>query len=177
MSRGMAAASVAFDKRTGKVVYQGHGRTRFLLEPDVASIGGKRWCFYFARDALVGFDPKTGKAEFRFPWRAKVQESVNAATPVVVGDTDSDSGVLRSRRRVAQGRTGQGRVPIWSDNEKDREDKSLRLPLEHADSSLTATSTVQAAGTRMRRSCRCVELATGKVAWKEPVLSRCSLTK
>ncbi len=35
----------------------------------------------------MGFEPATGKIDFHFPWRSKKIESVNAASPVVVGDT------------------------------------------------------------------------------------------
>ena len=38
-----------------------------------------------ARGGLLAFEPKSGKIDFHFPWRAADLESVNAANPVVVG--------------------------------------------------------------------------------------------
>ena len=67
--------------------------------PIVATIDGRRIGLYFARGGLVGFDPQTGKTCFHFPWRAKVEESVNAANPVVVGDKVLADRMLRPRAR------------------------------------------------------------------------------
>ena len=37
-------------------------------------------------DRLGACDPATGEVDFQFPWRATKLESVNASSPVVVGD-------------------------------------------------------------------------------------------
>ena len=54
--------------------------------PKLVTIDGRRWCFVFARDGLVGFEPAGGKVDFQFPWRSSTVESVNASDPVVVGE-------------------------------------------------------------------------------------------
>src|SRR5205823_2411191 len=79
------SALVAFDKFTGKVKYKTGDELASYSVPVLATIGDKRWCFLFARGGLLGLDPKTGKVEFHYPWRAKILESVNASNPVVVG--------------------------------------------------------------------------------------------
>src|SRR5206468_10464403 len=76
----------AFDKKTGKEVYRTSDELSSYSSPVVTTVSGRRLGLYFARGGLVGFDPKTGKVDFHFPWRAKVLESVNASNPVVVGD-------------------------------------------------------------------------------------------
>src|SRR5262249_44189580 len=77
---------VAFDKKTGTVKYAAIDELASYSGPIVTTIDGKKTALYFARGGLVGFDPQTGKSLFRYPWRAKDEESVNASNPVVIGD-------------------------------------------------------------------------------------------
>ena len=84
--QGADSGVAAFDKYTGKVKYHVTDELASYATPTLATIGGRRWCFVFARGGLIGMDPATGKVDFHYPWRAKILESVNASTPVVVGD-------------------------------------------------------------------------------------------
>src|SRR4051794_9503681 len=84
--KGNGSAVVAFDKRTGKVVYRLGDELASYSSPVLATIDGRRWAFVFARGGLLGFEPGTGKLDFNFPWRADDLESVNASSPVAVGD-------------------------------------------------------------------------------------------
>ncbi|MEM9405149.1 MAG: PQQ-binding-like beta-propeller repeat protein, partial [Acidobacteriota bacterium] len=61
--------------------------------PVVGKVHGKDRCFVFAggksrppRGGLMALDPATGKVDFEFPWRSRSYESVNAASPVLIGD-------------------------------------------------------------------------------------------
>src|SRR4030095_16087832 len=51
-----------------------------------ATIAGKRYAIFLTRAGLVGLDPATGAVQFQKRWRARQNASVNAATPLVVGD-------------------------------------------------------------------------------------------
>jgi outer membrane protein assembly factor BamB len=53
----------------------------------VATIGGRRSAVFLTRDNLIGFDVATGAIQFQRRWRARVAASVNAATPLVIGDS------------------------------------------------------------------------------------------
>lgn len=84
----------AFDKLTGKMVW-GAGKewTAGYASPIPATVGGKRRVFVFSGGmsspsvgGLLCLDPATGSADFRFPWRARRTESVNASSPVVLGN-------------------------------------------------------------------------------------------
>ena len=79
-------AIVAFDRRNGKVKYKLGDELASYSSPTLAKVGGRPWCFLFARGGLLGFDPAKGTLDFHFPWRATILESVNASNPVVVGD-------------------------------------------------------------------------------------------
>ena len=83
---GNGSGIVAFDKRSGEVKYQITDELASYSSPTVATIDGRRWCFVLARGGLVGFEPRSGKVDFQFPWRAPNLESVNASNPVVSGD-------------------------------------------------------------------------------------------
>ena len=41
---------------------------------------------FLTRNGLLGLDPATGQVQFQRQWRARIAASVNAATPVVIGD-------------------------------------------------------------------------------------------
>lgn len=84
----------AFDKGTGKMVW-GAGKewTPGYSSPIAADVHGKRRLFVFtggesrpATGGLLCIDPTNGKVLFRFPWRSRRYESVNASCPVVIGN-------------------------------------------------------------------------------------------
>ncbi len=164
---------VAFDKRTGTVRYKIGDDLASYAVPRLATIDGRRWCFAFARAGLLAFEPASGKIDFHFPWRAKILESVNASTPVVVGsrvlisETYGPGGVLLE---VAAGRAPK---KIWSDESRRRE-KALQT---HWNTPVHHEGYVYASSGRHTENAelRCVDFATGEVQWSEPGLTRASL--
>ena len=54
--------------------------------PVLAKIGAQNTVFMFARGGLLAIDPAKGETIAQFPWRARLLESVNASSPVVMGD-------------------------------------------------------------------------------------------
>lgn len=54
--------------------------------PLVATIHGQQHLVCLLRQGLVSLDPATGKLRFKYWFRSKTHESVNAARPLVVGD-------------------------------------------------------------------------------------------
>ena len=85
-SKPNGTAMVAFDKATGKELYRvGHYLASYSA-PVVRSIDGRDVCLSLLREGLMVFDPSNGSNMLFFPWRASIQESVNAASPVVWGN-------------------------------------------------------------------------------------------
>jgi outer membrane protein assembly factor BamB len=171
--KGNGSGVVAFDKKTGKVRYQISDELASYAGPTLATINGRRWCFAFSRGGLLAFNPADGKIDFHFPWRAADLESVNAANPVVVGDQvfiTETYGVGGALLKVSPGKY----EVVWSDTKKTPLRKSLMchwMTPVHADGYLYGCS-----GRHTRNGeLRCVELATGKVMWSEPDLTRTSL--
>ena len=163
---------VAFDKKTGEVKYAAGDELASYSSPVVTTIDGKKTALYFARGGLVGFDPQTGKTLFRFPWRAKVEESVNASNPVVIGDKVLLTECYGPGAVLLDLKGGKPKV-VWSDADKDYSDKSLQChwntPI-HVDGYVYGSS-----GRHEDAEMRCVELKTGDVKWAERRTKRCTL--
>ena len=170
--QGADSGVVAFDKRTGKVVYHVSDELASYSSPVLATINGRRWCFVLARGGLIGFDPSSGKVDFHYPWRAKTLESVNASNPVVVGDRVFISETYGPGAALLEVKPGSCKE-VWTDADKPR-NKSMQChwntPI-HVDGYLYGSSGRHTENAELR----CIELATGKVMWSVPDLKRCSL--
>ena len=168
--KGNGSGIVAFDKRSGKVRYSVTDTLASYASPTLATIDGRRWGFAFTRGGLVGFAPATGEVDFYFPWRAKVLESVNAATPVVVDDTVFITECYGPGSALLRVKPG-GHEVVWKDP---RRPKSLEshwgTPIHHR--GYLYGSSGRSTG---NAELRCIEHATGKVRWSEPGLSRSTL--
>jgi outer membrane protein assembly factor BamB len=178
---GNGTGVVAFDKLTGKVRWKAADELASYASPVIADINGQPRCFVFARGGLMKLDPASGKLDFHFPWRAAKLESVNASSPVVVGDEVfiSESygpgsallNVAESLRDSNSDRTGYKLV--WQDDPR-RRDKSMELHWNTAvfhEGHLYGSSGQHGGSAELR----CIEWSTGKVKWSEPRLTRSSL--
>jgi outer membrane protein assembly factor BamB len=83
---GEKAGIVAFEAKTGKVLWTATDDDASYSSGVGAVIGGRRSAVFLTRDSLVGLDPESGAVQFQRRWRARLAASVNAATPLVVGD-------------------------------------------------------------------------------------------
>jgi outer membrane protein assembly factor BamB len=83
---GDRAGVVAFEASTGKVMWTATNDDASYSSGMAATIGSRRSAIFLTRDNLLGLDPATGAIQFQRRWRARVAASVNAATPLVVGD-------------------------------------------------------------------------------------------
>jgi outer membrane protein assembly factor BamB len=80
------AGIVAFNADTGAVLWTATNHEASYSSPVSAAFGGRRCALFFTRQGLIGLDPASGKTFFQRAWRSRSQASVNAASPVVVGD-------------------------------------------------------------------------------------------
>ncbi len=170
--KGNGSGLVAFDKYTGKVRYRVTDELASYAGPVLATVGERRWCFLFARGGLVGLDPTTGKVDFHYPWRANILESVNASNPVVVGNRVFISETYGPGSALLEVKPGACQE-VWTDAGRAR-NKSMQChwntPI-HVDGYLYGCSGRHTNNAELR----CIELATGKVMWREPDLTRTSL--
>jgi outer membrane protein assembly factor BamB len=83
---GKGSGVVAFDKETGKEAWKATDEGASYSSPVAATIDGTRHVFFFTRPGILSLDPKTGAVRFSKRWRARIDASVNAAVPLVIGD-------------------------------------------------------------------------------------------
>jgi len=168
---GNGSGIVAFNKLTGQVVYKITDELASYASPALATIGDRRWCFVFARGGLVGFEPRSGKVEFHYPWRARILESVNASNPVVAGDLVFISECYGSGSSLLRVKPGRCEV-VWKD--PPGRNKAMRA---HWNTPIFHEGFLYGSSGRHRPEAelRCLELKTGKVRWSMPDLTRSTL--
>ncbi|HEX3602163.1 MAG TPA: PQQ-binding-like beta-propeller repeat protein [Lacipirellulaceae bacterium] len=165
-------AIVAFEKTTGKVRWKTGNELASYSSPVLAKIDGKDVVFLLARGGLMAIDPQKGETISEFPYRAKRLESVNASTPVVVGNEIFVSETYEIGSAVVRFDGGKF-TELWSDGNR-RRNQAMALhwntPIEH-DGYLYGSSGYHTPEAELR----CVEWKTGKVMWSEPNMGRSSL--
>ena len=80
------AGIVAFDADSGAKVWTATDHEASYSSPVAARIDGALHAIFFTREGLVALKPQTGKVAYERRWRSRSHASVNAATPVVLGD-------------------------------------------------------------------------------------------
>lgn len=157
------AGIVAFDKGTGRVLWKSTDDEAGYASPVAATIRGRRYAFFFTRAGLVAADPADGKVRFQFPWRSRSNDSVNAATPLIIDDTIFLSACYGTGAVLL--RVGENGVEkIWSGD--DILSNHYATSVRHGDF-LYGIDGRADPGFTPAPSLRCVELKTGKVRWEE----------
>ncbi len=174
---------VAFDAATGKTVWESVGAENWkgvpmtgwpgerkvawqtwekqasYATPVLATFHGKRHLLCLMRQGLVSVDPATGKVNFSFWFRSRLNDSVNAMNPVVQGDLILISGAYYKVGSVLL------RVrPDGKSVEEVRRDLSLEV---HWTTPILHEGFVYAFSGRNEPDARfrCVKFLTGKVMW------------
>jgi outer membrane protein assembly factor BamB len=157
---GKGAGIVAFDAATGKEAWKATDDAAGYSSPVVAQIDGKATAVFLTRDGLAGLDPATGVVRFAHPFKPRIRESVNAATPLVK-DGDIFLTVSYSLGAALLRPKGGAVEEVWAN------DKSLssqyNTPVRVGDY-LYGTHGRSDVGTAQMR---CVEWKTGTVKWSE----------
>jgi outer membrane protein assembly factor BamB len=156
---GRNAGIVAFDAATGKVMWTAGKDEASYSSPVGATISGRRLAIFLTRDRLVGLDPATGRVQFERAWRARQNASVNAATPLVVGDrifVSAEYGPGAGVLRVANGQL----YDLWTSDEALSNHYATSV---YRDGVLYGFHGRQEFG----QSFRAVEFGTGRVLWRQ----------
>ncbi|HET6251448.1 MAG TPA: PQQ-binding-like beta-propeller repeat protein [Tepidisphaeraceae bacterium] len=153
------AGIVAFDKETGKTLWKATDDAASYSSPVAATISGKRYVFVFTRAGLAAIDPATGKVYFDFHFRSRMDASVNAATPLVIGDTIFLSASYGTGAALLKFDEA-GPKEIWSGD---------NILSNHYATSVESNGFLYGFNGRQEQgpSLTCVELKTGKVRWTE----------
>jgi outer membrane protein assembly factor BamB len=165
---GKHAGLVAFDAKTGNVLWTATEDAASYSSGIGATIAGRRYAVFLTRNGLVGLDPATGQVRFQRAWRARQAASVNAATPVINGDSifvsaeyGPGAGVLKL--------DGSTLTDVWTSND---------VLSNHYATSVYAGGYLYGFHGRQEfgQSFRAVEFQTGKVRWSQDRFGAGSVT-
>lgn len=174
---------VAFAAETGKVLWESVGQRNWQGQPKLgwpgdapvvwsswdkqasyatpvaATVHGQRQIFCLMRQGLVSLNPETGAVNFSRWFRARVEESVNAANPLVVNDQVLISSAYYKLGSVLLQVKNDSRSyeEIWRNTNLEAH---WATPIYH-DGYLYAFSGRNEPDARFR----CLEFATGKIMW------------
>jgi outer membrane protein assembly factor BamB len=81
------AGIVALNGINGQVLWKTSEDEASYSSPVSATIRGKACALFLTRSGLVAVDPVNGNIRFQYPWQSRNRMSVNAATPLVIGQT------------------------------------------------------------------------------------------
>ncbi|HEV2984117.1 MAG TPA: PQQ-binding-like beta-propeller repeat protein [Vicinamibacterales bacterium] len=154
---GKAAGIVAFDAATGAILWTATNHQAGYSSGVGATFGGKRTAVFFTRQGLVGLDPASGGILFQKTWRSRSAASVNAASPLIVGDRIFISASYETGAALLRVQ-GNTLAEIWSQDE---------AMSNHYATSVARNGILYGFHGRQEfnPSFRAVELDTGKVRW------------
>jgi len=149
------ASIVALNKDTGKTVWKSGGVTVSYSTPVLATLNGKKQYVIFLTEGLYGLDPATGQQLWHVPWVTKYK-SKKSSSPVIIGnrimvvtDNGGDAGLVD----VANDKP----TLVWQHKELQG---TFETPLYYHGRVYTSIEPKHLA---------CVDPATGKTLWKEPL--------
>jgi outer membrane protein assembly factor BamB len=157
---GRDAGIVAFALDRGKETWKATSDGASYASPIAATIDGKRLAVFFTREGVDALNPTSGAVSFRKRWRARYDASVNAASPLLIGDrvfisASYETGALLLRLRK------DGADVVWQNDD---------VMSNHYNTCAYHKGYLYGFDGRQeaRPSFRCVELAGPKVAWNRP---------
>ncbi len=157
--KGNGAGVAAFDKSSGRLLWRATDHEAGYSSPVAATVRGRRHVFSLTRAGLVALEPANGSVLWDVPFRARSHASVNAATPLVVGEAifvTASYGVGGKLLTFDEKRPAE----VWAN------DESLSA---HYATPVVHEGHLYGFHGRQEQGCdfRCVELKTGKVKWSE----------
>jgi outer membrane protein assembly factor BamB len=153
------AGIVAFNADTGAVMWTATNHEASYSSPVGATFGGKRTAVFFTRQGLIGLEPATGSVLFQRSWRSRTSASVNAASPLIVGDLIFVSATYETGAAVVRVQ-GSELKELWSSDEALSNHYATSV---YYDGNLYGFHGRQ----EYNPSFRAIALNTGKVLWSE----------
>lgn len=155
---GPEGAGVAgFNKTTGAAVWKTSNDGASYSTPIVRTINGERLAIFLTQDGLLAVEAKTGAESYKYHFRSKTFESVNAASPVVQGDLVFLSATYNVGAALLKLEPG-GPKEVWKD----------RLAMQnHWATSILHDGALYGMDGRHEEGSnfRCIDFATGKIRW------------
>ena len=155
---GKNAGIVAFALDSGKEMWKATGDGASYSSPVATTISSTRQAIFLTRQGVVILNPVTGREMFQKRWRSRDDASVNAATPLVIGDQAFFSASYKTGALLLHLKR-DGADVVWSNDESMSNHYNTCV---HQDGFLYGIDGRQ----ELAPSLRCVELKTGKVQWE-----------
>jgi outer membrane protein assembly factor BamB len=154
---GNGAGIVAFNSDTGAVLWTATDHEASYSSGVSAIFSDQQTALFFTRNGIVGLDPANGAIRFQRQWHSRASASVNAATPLVVGDTMFISATYGTGAAAIQVQGNQLRE-LWSGDE---------ILSNHYATSVYSNGTLYGFHGRQEfnPSFRAVDFKTGAVKW------------
>lgn len=159
---GGQAAAVAFAQTSGEILWQGPPEKVSASSPVPAILDGEPRVLLATRSYLECLDPANGRLIWRMPTRGKNTANVYAASPIISGDhilLCAWYGLGAQWIHVQKA----GAEPVWSRNDA--------LSTHFANPVLFEGHAYGFHGHAVEMggpNLRCIELASGNVAWEQP---------
>jgi outer membrane protein assembly factor BamB len=153
------AGIVALDKNTGKLRWKATDHEASYSSPVSATFEERNYALFFTRNGLVALDPLTGKTVVDFPWRSRMNASVNAATPLVIDNFIFLSASYGTGAILLEWKEGRVKK-VWAGDDVLSNHYASAV---YYDGYLYGFDGRQESGP----SLTCVQLKTGKAQWRQ----------
>jgi len=166
------AGITAFDTATGKLLWKATDDEASYSSPVAATLAGRRCALFLTRAGFVAIDPESGAVRYRYPWRSRSSTSVNAATPLVLGDTIFLSACYGTGAAVLKVGAG-GIEKVWSGDD---------LLSNHYSTSVARKGSLYGIhgrtdpGYQPKAHLRCVDPFEHKVRWETDTVGAATVT-
>lgn len=157
---GEGASIVAFDKKSGDVVWKAHDFENSYSTPTVLKVGGKDQLVAFMGTEIVGLDPKNGDLKWSYGFENQWHQNINM--PVMIDDLT----VFASSPQV--GAKGLKLVPK-EDGTFDVEEAwaTRKIQFYHVTSIKDGDVVYGSTGTQAPCFMAAINVRTGEVLWRE----------
>lgn len=157
---GDGAGVLAVDKHSGETVWKTGDDEASYSTPAVVDLDGRRVAMFLTRGGFLAVDAADGRELYRYPFRSRSYESVNAATPVVVGNRVFLSATYNTGAVLLE-LGSQGLTEVWRDRMAMQNHWATSL---HRDGYLYGVDGRHEGQANLR----CLEFLTGAVRWQSP---------
>jgi outer membrane protein assembly factor BamB len=163
---GRGATVVACDKKTGKIAWKGGSESCGYSSPTLLEVGGKSQIVAHTGSATLGFDPKTGRSLWRYPFTTDY--NCNISTPlaykgnVFISSAENHGSALLSLKPKG---TAFSVDEVWTSFGRQSSLRSEWQTPILLDGKLFGLDNVGSAGPVTHLNC--VDIKTGKRLWQQ----------
>jgi len=158
---GVGQGLLAFDKKTGEVIWKGQDDKMTHATPVAATIQGVRQVIFFTQTGLVSVAPKSGEVLWRYDFKYNVSTAIS---PVVAGDVvycSAGYGVGAGSVKISKQGGKLAATEVWRKTGQLMNHWSTPV---FKDGYLYGMFSFKEYG---NGPLKCVELATGKEVWSQ----------